>query len=84
VPKFLKISLNGKVIPPGRYLAQADSGSVQVDVSEYCNKSATLDTVNNLTVSLIGGMQKALKPNYYHIISGSIDQYKRFVPLEAT
>jgi len=81
--KFLKLSLNGKAIPPGRYLALGDSGSMEVDITEFCNTSPTSDTTNTLAVQLVGALALGTNFNYYHYLAkGSIDQYKRFLPLE--
>ncbi len=81
--KFLKLTLNGKVIPPGRYLALGNSGSLEVDITEFCNTSPTSDTSNTLAVQLVGALAIGTNFNYYHhLAKGSIDQFKRFLPLE--
>lgn len=76
--KVLIIKIDGKAVPPGRYLAKGDSGSLEVDITEFVNSAATY----TLTAELVGGQAKGDYPNYYHTLSGEITQYSKEIPLE--
>lgn len=44
---FCDIKINGISVPPGR-IKLSDGGSIRVDITEYCNKSASVDTNNTV------------------------------------
>ena len=48
---FLKVLVNGKVIPPGRIPAKSN---ISLDISEHCSTSVTTDKSNTVTVKAIG------------------------------
>ncbi|MCK9569719.1 hypothetical protein M0R72_12320 [Candidatus Pacearchaeota archaeon] len=75
--KVLILKIDGEVIPPGRYLAKGDSSSMEVDITEFCDAAGTYA----LAAELIGGQDRSANPSYYHSLSGSIKQSKRYVPM---
>lgn len=79
IHKFLVLKIDGKVIPPGRYSAIGNSGSLEVDITEFCNVAGSY----TLTSELINGLKKSTSPQFYYALSGSIDQSKYVVALEA-
>jgi hypothetical protein len=76
--KLLILKIDGKAIPPGRYLAKGESGSLEVDITEFCNAAGTY----TLTAQLVGGVATSDNPNYYHTLSGEISQKIRCIPIE--
>lgn len=68
--KILVLKIGGKVIPPGRYLAEGEQASMEVDITEFCNVAGTY----TLTAELIGGQAYGDYVHYYHIMSGRITQ----------
>lgn len=76
--KLLILKIDGKAIPPGRYLAKGESGSLEVDITEFCDVAGTY----TLTAQLVGGVAATDNPNYYHTLSGEISQKIRTVPIE--
>lgn len=77
--KFVILKLDGKVIPPCRYAAVDSSGSIDVDITEFCNVAGS----HTLTAQLYNGLSKSASPQYYHTVAGSIQQSRYAVPLEA-
>jgi len=79
IGKVLILKLDGKAIPPGRFLALGNSGSMEVDITEFCDVAGTY----TLTTSLTNGQPKSTSKNFYHTLGGSIVQSKYVIPLEA-
>ena len=77
---FFIITLNGKIMPPGRMKVLDDRGSVQLDISKYCNISKVSNTSNTISIILVNAYPFA--NGIGHIVSGSIEQYKRLDILE--
>ena len=71
---FLVIQVNGKVVPPGRIQARGNSGSTEIDITEFCTCSTESDEVNTVAIKLWRGVTAT---NWRHTISGSITQYRR-------
>ena len=67
--------INDKVIPPGRLIAIGSSGSIELDITDWCDVSASTDTVNEVSIELVNG----ITPNadYGHKVTGAIKQYHR-------
>jgi hypothetical protein len=76
---FLIIKIGGKVIPPGRYKAFGNSGSMDLDISGYCTGSSTSNTVNTVDIKLWGGITP--NANYGHKVTGEIAQFKRMAAI---
>jgi len=45
---FCDVKVNGISIPPGR-IKLSDGGSIKVDITDHCNKSASVDTNNTIS-----------------------------------
>jgi hypothetical protein len=76
--KFLILKIGGKVIPPGRLSAVGSSGSISVDITEYCNAAGSY----TLTSELKGGLKQSTSKQYYNTLSGSINQSRYVASLE--
>lgn len=48
---FVVVKINGKTIPPGRIIISAGS-EVDIDITDYCTKSATADKTNTFVRTL--------------------------------
>jgi hypothetical protein len=70
VPKCLILKMDGKPIPPGRYLAQGEKDSMEVDITEFCNVAGTY----TLSAQMVNGRAYSTYNNYYHVLSGRITQ----------
>jgi hypothetical protein len=70
--KILRLKLNGRIIPPGRHLFVGNSETLDLDISDY-----VVVGTNSLQVTLQNGLTRAASPNWYHTLTGSIDQCKR-------
>ena len=68
---FADISLNGKIVPPGRIKLE-NSSSLKIDITDYCSTSESADTTNTLEVKIWNGVAK--QANYYHTIEGTVQQ----------
>jgi hypothetical protein len=73
--KFLILKIGGKAIAPGRFAAVGNSGSMEVDITEYCNAAGSY----TLTADLMLGLKKSVSRQYYHTLSGNIEQFKRII-----
>lgn len=45
---FCDLQVNSKIVPPGR-IKLLDQTSVKIDITDFCNKSESADTVNTVT-----------------------------------
>jgi hypothetical protein len=79
---FFIVTLNGKVVPPGRIKCYEDNPGFEIEITDLVNKSTSSDTINTVTVTLRNGLTKAVSPKWYQTITGSVDQYKRVKVLE--
>lgn len=71
---FLVVQVNSKVVPPGRILSKGNSGSVEIDITEFCTCSTSADQTNTVALKLWRGVTST---HYRHKISGNITQYRR-------
>jgi len=76
--KVLVLKIGGKVIPPGRWLANSVQGDLVVDITEFVNVAGSY----TLTAELVGGIKASVNPLYYHTLAGSIEESKHTVALE--
>jgi len=75
---WLRIVLNGKVIPPGRFKVEGNTGSLSIDITDFCSASSTADTTNTIAFVLANGVP-ASTTVFCHKISATISQIKRIV-----
>ena len=71
---FLVVKLNTKVLPPGRVQARGSSGSIEIDVTDYCTCSTSSDQTNTVAIKLWRAVSST---HYRHKITGAITQYRR-------
>lgn len=79
---FIIVKLNGKVLPPGRILMDRESCEFDLDISEFCDTSASSDTINTIQISSYGGYVKLVDMNIFHTIEGEIRQQRKIALLE--
>lgn len=48
VGTFCDLKVNGKIVPPGRIILKS-GGSVKMDITDYCNMSASADIANTIS-----------------------------------
>jgi len=77
--RALRLTLNGKVIPPGRIVVSTNSGGAEIVITDYCSVSASTDTTNTLVVALANGINQT---HYRHKITGSIAQFRRLEAID--
>lgn len=73
---FLKVTLNGKVIPPGRMNIMDFSGSKQIDISAHC-----IAGTNTLSLAIVNGVAKTAT-NSGQAISGKVAQTRRLTVIQ--
>jgi hypothetical protein len=76
------ITIEDKVIAPGKILLSGKSGSVVIDISDACIKSTTEDTDQTLKVYLEDHMSQTASPTFYHTITCKIEQFRVAAVLE--
>ncbi len=71
---FLVVKLNTKVLPPGRVQARGSSGSIEIDITDFCTCSTSSDQTNTVAIKLWRAVSST---HYRHKITGAITQYRR-------
>lgn len=66
---FIDVSIEGKRVPPGRI--KLTSGSVEVDITDYCTTSITLDKTNTFSRTIYNSIGWTPSDDY-----PAIEQYK--------
>jgi hypothetical protein len=67
---ILRVLINGLVISPGRWVISELSNSIELDITDFCNKSIIADTTNAIVVYLHGGSAA------HHTTSCRVEQFK--------
>lgn len=73
------ISINGRVIPPGKIRLPGKSGSITFDITGACLKSVSSNSTNTLSIAMQDYEAHAA---YYHKLSGKIEQRRVAAVLE--
>lgn len=79
---FFMVALNGRYLPPGKIYLDGKSGEIDIDISDYVNKSEIEDKVNTVVISLHDGFTKAADRNVFHRCEGKILQQRKVMVLD--